>query len=266
MNISNLTVNEVARLLQQQECDEELLVSLKADNRISIAKLISRWQQKRERIAAEQERIRHLYAFERELYAQGYQYIAGVDEAGRGPLAGPVVVGAVILPAECQLPELNDSKQVTPARREELYTAIHNCALSVEYAVIDVGTIDDINIYQATVQGMYQVLKNLTLQPEAALIDAVPLRELKIPYQSIINGDALSASIAAASIVAKVERDRLMLEYDRLFPEYGFAKNKGYATKEHQAALHRFGPCPIHRKSFEPVKSMLTITQDLALF
>ncbi|MDF2928366.1 MAG: Ribonuclease [Anaerospora sp.] len=211
MNISNLTVNEVARLLQQ-DCDEELIGRLKADNRISIAKLISRWQQKRERIAAEQERIRHLYAFER------------------------------------------------------LYTAIHNCALSVEYAVIDVGTIDEINIYQATVQGMYQVLANLTLQPQAALIDAVPLRELKIPYQSIINGDALSASIAAASIVAKVERDRLMLEYDRLFPEYGFAKNKGYATKEHQAALHRFGPCPIHRKSFEPVKSMLTTTQELALF
>lgn len=266
MNISNLTVSEVTRLLQQQECSEELLHQLKADTRSSIAKLVNRWQQKREQAAAEQERIRQLYVFEREFYAQGYQYVAGVDEAGRGPLAGPVVVGAVVLPAECQIPELNDSKQLTPAHREELYTTIHQIALAVEYAVIDVNIIDEINIYQATVQGMYQVLSSLALQPEAVLIDAVPLRKLTIPCQSIINGDALSASIAAASIIAKVERDRLMLEYDKLYPEYGFAKNKGYATKEHQAALQQVGPCPIHRTSFEPIKSMLTTTQELALF
>lgn len=266
MDISNLTVSEVSRLLQQHDGNEELLGKLKKDNRISVAKLLNSWYQKKEQRAAERERIHRLYAFERELYDQGLQYVAGVDEAGRGPLAGPVVVGAVILPEQCQLPALNDSKQLTPARREELYTAIHNRALAVSYAIIDVSTIDTINIYQATVQGMYQALHTLDLQPEAALIDAVPLRKLTIPHQAIINGDALSASIAAASIIAKVERDRLMAEYDKLFPEYGFGKNKGYATKEHQIALQRFGPCPIHRKSFEPVKSMVTSPRELTLF
>ena len=265
MNISRLTVPDIAQLLTQQDLQPGLIERLKTDSRQAVARLVDKWLKNQAKIALEKQRLQALYAYERELYSQGYQLIAGVDEAGRGPVAGPVVIGTVILPRECYLPLLNDSKQLTPARREELYTVIHEVAVAVGYIAIDVETIDTINIYQATVQGMYSVLENLAAKPEAVLIDAVPLRRLKIPNHSIIDGDALSASIAAASIIAKVERDRIMMHYDSLYPEYGFANNKGYGTREHREAIMQYGPCPIHRQSFEPVKSMLATVEPLPL-
>ena len=167
------------------------------------------------------------------------------------------MVAAVILPLGCFLPKLNDSKKLSPKARDVLYDLIQENAISVGCAIVDEKTIDRINIYQATINGMYEAIFSLKPEPQKVLIDAVPLDRLPMPSLSIIKGDAKSASIAAASIVAKVTRDRLMLQYDRQYPEYGFAQHKGYGTAQHIEALRRFGPCPIHRRSFEPVHSML---------
>ena len=201
--------------------------------------------------------LNRLWQFEENWNSKGYRLIAGVDEAGRGPLAGPVVAAAVILPRDYELPYLNDSKKLTERRRENLYAMIREQAIAVCHEVIGEEVIDDINIYSATVRGMYAAIGGLAVLPDAVLVDAVSLPRLVMPHQAIVHGDALSASIAAASIIAKVERDRLMLEYDAVYPLYGFAKHKGYGTKKHFEALREFGHCPIHRRSFEPIKSMI---------
>ena len=198
-----------------------------------------------------------MYELEHKAWEDGFDMVAGVDEAGRGPLAGPVAVAAVILPHDLYLPKLNDSKKLSAGVREELYAEIQEKALSVGVALIDAQTIDRVNIYQATINGMYEAVFSLQPEPDKVLIDAVPLDNLPMPSQSIIKGDARSASIAAASILAKVTRDRLMDAYDKEYPEYGFARHKGYGTAEHLAALEKYGPCPIHRVSFEPIRSMV---------
>ena len=176
---------------------------------------------------------------------------------GRGPLAGPVVVASVILPENFFIEKINDSKKLSEATREKIYDIIRENAIAVNRAIIDEKTIDRVNIYQAAMNGMYEAIYGLNPKPDAVLIDAMPLESLDIYHQSIIKGDAKSASIAAASIVAKVERDRMMNEFDKIYPQYGFAKNKGYGTSEHLEALRKYGPCEIHRKSFEPIKSMV---------
>lgn len=176
---------------------------------------------------------------------------------GRGPLAGPVVVASVILPENFFIEKINDSKKLSEATREKIYDIIMENAIAVNRAIIDEKTIDRVNIYQAAMNGMYEAIYGLNPKPDAVLIDAMPLESLDIYHQSIIKGDAKSASIAAASIVAKVERDRMMNEFDKIYPQYGFAKNKGYGTSEHLEALRKYGPCEIHRKSFEPIKSMV---------
>ena len=176
---------------------------------------------------------------------------------GRGPLAGPVVVASVILPENFFIEKINDSKKLSEATREKIYDIIMENAMAVNRAIIDEKTIDRVNIYQAAMNGMYEAIYGLNPKPDAVLIDAMPLESLDIYHQSIIKGDAKSASIAAASIVAKVERDRMMNEFDKIYPQYGFAKNKGYGTSEHLEALRKYGPCEIHRKSFEPIKSMV---------
>ena len=186
--------------------------------------------------------------YEIELISKGYKYIAGVDEAGRGPLAGPVVVAAVVMPLDELIDGVNDSKKLSAKKRDTLYELIMQKALRVKTSVISHEIIDDINILNATKRGMKECLDGLE-QADAALIDAVKL-QVGVPTFSIIHGDALSYSIAAASIVAKVTRDRLMLEYDRLYPQYNFAKHKGYGTAEHIKLLKEYGPCPIHRRSF----------------
>lgn len=201
-------------------------------------------------------RCARLWLVEHELFAAGVRLVAGVDEAGRGPLAGPLVVAAVILPPDCRLPGLNDSKQVAPETRARLYDEV--CAVAVAWAieVVQVEVIDDLNILRATHHGMRAVLQALTPAPDLALIDGLPLPAPPLPQRNLIGGDARSASIAAASILAKVHRDRLMVELDACYPGYGFARHKGYGTPEHLAALQRLGICPAHRHSFAPVRAV----------
>lgn len=174
--------------------------------------------------------------------------IAGVDEAGRGPLAGPVVAACCILPLDCMIDGINDSKKLSEPKREKLYCEITASAV-FKVSVIPQEVIDEINILRATKRAMAECIENMPVKPELVLIDAVDVK-VSVPIKSIIKGDAQSYNIAAASIIAKVTRDRLMRDYDNLYPQYGFAKNKGYGTKEHIEALKKFGPCPLHRKSF----------------
>ena len=210
-----------------------------------------------ERTQRERERLDAMYVYERAAVAAGHMLVAGVDEAGRGPLAGPVAVAAVILPQEAHLPRINDSKKLSAAVREELFAQISDIAIPYHVALIDAETIDRMNILQATRMGMYEAIAALTPAPDEVLVDAVELPKLSMPSQSIIKGDAKSVSIAAASILAKVTRDHLMEQYDTEYPHYGFAKHKGYGTQEHIDAIRKYGVCPIHRKSFEPIRSML---------
>ncbi|MBI3610553.1 MAG: ribonuclease HII [Nitrospirae bacterium] len=192
--------------------------------------------------------------FERLGYARGFERIAGLDEAGRGPLAGPVVAAAVILPKSAVLPGLRDSKKLTALQREKFFEEIHRRALAIGVGIVGHETIDRINILKATILAMNRALENLTAPPDYLLIDALTLPNLRIPQKALIKGDDLSQTIAAASVVAKVTRDRLMAEYDRRYPQYHFRSHKGYGTAEHLRALERFGPCPIHRKTFRRVR------------
>ena len=197
---------------------------------------------------------RSLFPFDRP-YLLKHGVIAGVDEAGRGPLAGPVVAAAVILPDRCKLPHLNDSKQLSAAQRETLYPLIHRLALAIGVGIVEAAEIDRINIRQASFAAMRQALGRLSLTPVHVLVDGYPIPEGPASQTGIIGGDGQSAHIAAASIIAKVTRDALMLELDRRFPAYGFSRHKGYGTPDHLAALERLGPCPIHRRSFAPVRA-----------
>lgn len=201
-----------------------------------------------ERLEKELARLEAMKEFEREY--DGCSLICGVDEAGRGPLAGPVAAGAVILPKDCTILYLNDSKKLSEKRREELFLEIREKAVSYSVGIVGPERIDEINILQATYEAMRQAVSGLGVVPDLLLNDAVTIPELAIPQVPIIKGDAKSVSIAAASILAKVTRDHLMEEYDRQFPQYGFAKHKGYGTAAHVAVIREFGPCPIHRRSF----------------
>lgn len=207
---------------------------------------------------ADKERVRQLYNFENELYEAGYNLIAGVDEAGRGSLVGPVIVAAVILPKNLYLPRLDDSKKLSAQVREFLYEKIISSATDFSHVAVGVEEIDTVNIYQATLKGMKEAVKNLKVTPEYVLTDAMKLDfGEKIKTRSIIHGDALSASIAAASIVAKVTRDRMADKWSEEYPQYGFEHNRGYGTKAHFEAIEKFGFCPLHRKTFNPVKTIL---------
>ncbi|HOI84875.1 MAG TPA: ribonuclease HII [Acholeplasmataceae bacterium] len=198
----------------------------------------------------------HMYRYEKELYDQGYTLIAGVDEAGRGPLAGPVVAAAVILKRGETFTYVNDSKQLTEKERDLALLEIKEKSLAIGIGISSVEEIDLINIYRASREAMLSAIKQLKIKPDYILTDAMPM-EIDIPMQAIIKGDAKSVSIAAASIVAKTTRDAYMTEMDKLFPQYGFKKHKGYPTKEHLEALKTYGPTPIHRKTYQPVKELL---------
>ena len=220
-----------------------------ADGRPGVSKLISQAVKKMEKLRVERERIESLKQFEHK-YEDSYKYIAGIDEVGRGPLAGPVVTACVILPRDEEILYINDSKKLTPAKREELYEIIMEKAVSVGIGVNSEARIDEINILQATYEAMRQAIAESQVQPDLLLNDAVTIPGVDIKQVAIIKGDAKSVSIGAASIIAKVTRDRMMVEYDAIYPEYGFAANKGYGTAEHIAALKKYGPCPLHRRSF----------------
>ncbi len=200
----------------------------------------------------ELERLTILKQIEEEIYnKEDVKYICGIDEAGRGPLAGPVVVASVIMPKDSMIEGVNDSKKVSEKKREKLYEEITNTAIAWGVGIIDQREIDEINILNATKKGLTNSLKELEIKPDLILVDALTnIDTLGIPYRSIIKGDAKSYSIAAASIIAKVTRDRIMRQWDELYPEYGFEKHKGYGTKMHIDAIKEYGPCPLHRKSF----------------
>lgn len=218
------------------------------DERGGVQKLVAAARKRLENYMAELARTESIKKYEKEY--DNYVYICGIDEVGRGPLAGPVVAGAVILPKDCDILYINDSKKLSAAKREELYDEIMEKAVSVGLGYIGPERIDEINILQATYEAMRQAVSRLEPQPDLLLNDAVTIPGVDIRQVPIIKGDAKSISIGAASIIAKVTRDRLMEEYDHMFPEYGFASNKGYGSAEHIEAIKKYGPTPIHRKSF----------------
>ena len=222
------------------------------DERSGVQKLIQQYHKKLQALEDERVRTESMKKYEHE-YEHEYEhlgYLCGIDEVGRGPLAGPVVACAVILPKDCDILWLNDSKKLTAKKREELYDVILKGAVSVGIGMASPERIDEINILQATYEAMRQAVSRLSVQPQLLLNDAVTIPEIQIPQVPIIKGDAKSVSIAAASIVAKVTRDRMMEEYDKVLPEYGFASNKGYGSAAHIEALKKYGPSPIHRKTF----------------
>ena len=199
----------------------------------------------------EQERLTNLKSMEKELYEKGFEYICGIDEAGRGPLAGPVVVAGVIMPKDSMIEGVNDSKKVSEKKREKLYDLILEEAISYSVAIIGQDVIDEINILNATKEGVTKVVEGLDVKPNLILVDALTHINTKgIPYDSIIKGDAKCYNISCASIIAKVTRDRIMREWDEIYPQYGFINHKGYGTAKHIQALKEYGPCPIHRRTF----------------
>ena len=199
----------------------------------------------------EEQRLEKLKEYENELRNKGFEYICGIDEAGRGPLAGPVVVASVIMPKDSMIEGVNDSKKVSEKKREKLYDLILEQAISYGVGIIGQDEIDDINILNATKKGLTLSLQELTQKPDLIIVDALThIDTLGIPYESIIKGDAKCYSISAASIIAKVTRDRIMREWDKVYPQYGFATHKGYGTSAHISAIKEYGPCPLHRKTF----------------
>lgn len=226
----------------------------KNDERKSVQALVDAWLKKNERLSAMREEWQVMTSFERSLRARGYQYIAGIDEAGRGPLAGPVVAAAVILKEDCEILGLTDSKKLSKQKREDYYSYIMEEAAAVGVGIADAHEIDELNIYKASKAAMLKAVQALDVAPDYLLIDAMSLA-VDTEQSSIIKGDAKSASIAAGACIAKVTRDRLMDEYAEKYPLYGFEKHKGYGTKEHLNALAKYGPSPIHRRSFAPVKA-----------
>lgn len=249
-------------ILKQQidngRLNEAVLEELKKDERKGVQKLIHTYEK---RIAKEKElekQFLEMCLYEDEAFAKGKQYVAGIDEAGRGPLAGPVVAAAVILPQDFKLLGLNDSKQINEATREKFFTIIKQEAISYGISIINNETIDEINIFEATKLAMREAVNQLNPMPDHVLIDAVQLKGLQCTSESIIKGDAKSISIAAASILAKVTRDHLMKELHCQYPNYDFTSNMGYGTKHHLDMLQKYGATPYHRKSFAPVRDVLT--------
>ena len=250
-----MTISEIREILLGSP-SEEFLAELEQDGRVAVKKLLQAYHKRVEKAALERERFHKMLSYERQYYAEGAKLIAGVDEAGRGPLAGPLVIAAVVMPEEFFISGLNDSKQISASKRDKLYDEILQKALSVSVNIVSISNIDELNIYRATQQGMAEVLLHLDKQPDVALIDAMPVEAGDIKTVSLVHGDALSASIAAASIIAKVTRDRIMEKLDTLYPAYKFANNKGYGSKDHMQAIDKDGVTEWHRRSYEPVKSL----------
>lgn len=244
------SISEIKKEFEQAAPGERAVLYEKyaEDSRTGIRNLIGKYQKQEEKLRIERERLEQMRVYERQ-YAD-CTYICGIDEAGRGPLAGPVVAGAVILPENCEILYLNDSKKLSAKKREELYDEILETAVAVGTGIVSPARIDEINILQATYEAMRQAIGNLGVVPDILLNDAVTIPGTACPQVPIIKGDARSVSIAAASIVAKVTRDRLMIQYDEILPGYGFAQNKGYGSAEHIRALKELGASPVHRKSF----------------
>jgi ribonuclease HII len=236
--LDNLSINQILSFVEEYE----------ADDRKGVVALVNKAKKKYSDYQTELERTYALQFFERKY--SDYRFICGVDEVGRGPLAGPVVAGAVILPKDCDILYINDSKKLSAAKREELYQVIMQKAISAKTALSSPECIDEINILQATYKAMKKAIDALEPQPDILLNDAVNIPDMTMKQVSIIKGDAKSVSIGAASIIAKVTRDAMMVKYAEIYPEYGFESNKGYGCAKHIDAIKKYGPCPIHRKTF----------------
>lgn len=254
--LKTATIKNIQKLLLNIEDENDpILLELEADTRKGVQLLLHKWKQKKNE---EAERFQHYEAmkkYERQAREQGFRFIAGVDEVGRGPLAGPVVSAAVILKKESYIEGLDDSKKINGTLRAQLYNQIMNEAVSVGIGIISAEEIDKVNIFQATKKSMMAAVLDLKVKPDMLLIDAMQLNSM-YPEQSIVKGDAQSVSIAAASIIAKVTRDNMMKEYHEKYPEYRFDLHMGYGTKKHIEAIETYGPCEIHRMTFGPVKMM----------
>lgn len=245
------SIKEIKLLFEQSEREQwnDLFSQFEEDERVGVQKLVGQYRRKMLAYEKEQARLEKMLEFEKK-YGDRYTCICGIDEAGRGPFAGPVVAGAVVLPVGLKIQGLNDSKQVSAKRREELYEEIREKAVSFGVGVSSPARIDEINILQATYEAMCHAVEDLSVVPDLLLNDAVTIPQLPIRQLGIVKGDGRSLSIAAASIVAKVTRDRMMEEYAQIYPEYGFERNKGYGSADHREALKKYGPCAIHRRSF----------------
>ena len=244
------TITEIKMVLENSSLTElpEKITYYELDERKGVKNLVVRAKKKLEEYQKELVRIEQMKQYENKY--EEYSYICGIDEVGRGPLAGPVVAGAVILPKDCDILYLNDSKQLSEEKREELYEKIMEKAVAVGIGIVSQERIDEINILQATYEAMRQAVEKLCVTPDILLNDAVTIPNLPMKQVPIIKGDAKSISIAAASIIAKVTRDRMMVEWDKCYPEYGFASNKGYGSQAHIQVLKEIGPCKLHRKTF----------------
>lgn len=244
------SINEIKEILKNTDVTalSEFIKHYNTDERSGVKKLVLKAEKEIEAYNKEVARTENLKFFENKY--SDYNYICGIDEVGRGPLAGPVVAGAVILPKDCDILYINDSKKLTASKREELFQIIMEKAVSAKTALVSPQYIDKVNILQATYEAMRKAIATLNVQPDILLNDAVNIPLVNIKQVPIIKGDAKSISIGAASIIAKVTRDAMMVEYDKIYPEYDFASNKGYGSAKHIEALKKYGPCPIHRRSF----------------
>lgn len=251
-----MSINEIStRLKSIGDPEDPFLQECQEDARIGVANLVGKWHRAYEKEQQVKKNFLQMSEFEKDLRKQGFSILAGIDEVGRGPLAGPVVTSAVILPETFYLPGLNDSKKIPESKREQFYETIYKEAISIGVGIVHSEEIDQINIYQATKKAMMASVNNLSELPDHLLIDAMEL-DMPIPQLSLIKGDARSITISAASIVAKVTRDRMMKEYGAIYPEYGFEKHMGYGTSQHLEALDKYGLTPWHRRSFAPVKDI----------
>lgn len=246
-----MTIKEIKALLNSGQVSSDELEQLKSDSRSGVQKLLASYQRKQEKLAKKKSAFLERFTYEKKFWQKG-QIVAGVDEVGRGPLAGPVVTAAVIIDDHFDLLDVNDSKKLSPQKRLALYPKILSEAISVAVGVKSPQVIDQINIYEADRQAMAEAVLDLDQKPDALLVDAMNV-PVDLPQVKLIKGDAKSNSIAAASIVAKVFRDKLMDDYAKIYPQYDFPDNAGYGTAKHLAALKKYGPTPIHRKTFAPV-------------
>ncbi len=251
------TIKEITQELAGiTDLDDARFEEFVKDSRAGVQKAILKRQRAIQADLEEEARLEQMLRYEKDWYSKGFELIAGIDEVGRGPLAGPVVAAAVILPKTCKIQGLNDSKKIPKKKHQDIYEQVMAQAVAVGIGVKDQTVIDEVNIYEATKLAMLEAIHKLQIKPQVLLIDAMKL-DSQLPQQSIIKGDANSLSIAAASIVAKVTRDQMMVDYDKIYPGYDFANNVGYGTKAHLEGIKSLGITPIHRKTFEPIKSIV---------
>ena len=251
------SVRNIKAFIQASELKPELLHWLESDRRSGVRALASQVSRKLKRVNAENRRLADMMKFERKLLHGGYRFIAGVDEVGAGPLAGPVVAAAAIMDFSHLVHDVKDSKRLSERQRTRIESELRSEAKAVAFGWVDPQEIDEVNIYQASLLAMRRAVEGLDIAPDHLLVDARTVPGMKCPQEAIIGGDNVSYAIAAASILAKQARDRYMVEVDSSYPDYGFAAHKGYGTSRHLEALKRFGPCPLHRKSFAPVSASL---------